>query len=49
MYEFAKECIIYTGFGMILALDVFGIRYWIYTFAKWVKKVRRRERSEKKQ
>ncbi len=49
MYEFAKECIIYTGFGMVLALDAFGIGYWIYTLAKWLKKVRRRDRSEKKQ
>lgn len=48
MYDFAKKFVIYSGFGMVLAIDVFGIGYWIYTFAKWLKKVRRRERNEKK-
>ena len=45
MYDFAKEFVIYTAFGMVLAIDVLGVGYWIYAFVKWVK-LRRKERSE---
>ena len=45
MYGFAKEFVLYTAFGMLLAMDVFGIGYWIYTLAKWLKKIRRREKK----
>ena len=47
MYDFAKEFVVYTGFGMVLAIDVFGIGYWIFTFAKWIKKLRHKDKAEK--
>lgn len=48
MYDFAKEFVIFSGFGMILAIDVFGIGYWFYSLVRWVKKIKRREKRKKK-
>lgn len=49
MYDFAKEFVIYSGFGMVMAIDVIGIGYWVYSFAKWLKKIWHKRKNGKEQ
>lgn len=46
MYEFMKQFVIAGAFGIILAIDAFGIGYLVVGFVRWVKKKLHPDKTE---
>ena len=49
MYDYAKEFVVFSAFGMILAIDLFGIGSIIYSVIGWVKKICSKTEAETKE